>query len=88
MCFSGSTLDSSSLVRGSILAAGADDQAERQLGQRSGRGGRPPSRGAVAGHTATGGRAHFFVNCLCAHDFFCCLCAHVFFCYMCCTKIV
>ena len=58
-CFSGSTLDSSSLDPGSIPAAGAAaDQAERRLRQTSGRGGSPPSReggwrGAlllVAGH--------------------------------------
>ena len=53
MCFSGSTLDSNSLVQGSNPAAGAVDQGERRLGQRSGRGGSPPSR-------VGGGGAHCY----------------------------
>ena len=88
MCFSGSTLDSSSLVPGSNPAAGAADQAERWLGQRSGRGGSPPSRVGGGGAHCYWWQGRFFVYCLCAHDLFCCLCAHVFFCYLCCTKIM
>ena len=62
MCFSGSTLDSSSLVPGSIPA-----RLIGGSGKGAGGAAAPHRAWAVAGRTATGGRAHFFSYTACVH---------------------